>query len=211
MFLEARRRLPGQEVLLGCARPPGMHKRITDAYAVMAGLDGIAFPADGVLAVAAAIGRPAHQEHACCSIKIGARVKANGVAPQGVYLPDHNILSPQMRSPEYVQLSTAAAMTLGLTLGRLHRCACTRCLNLLSTYPEGCRANCACCGLARHREAERDSADRNFIRVDWRAVPMEQVVDIVARDGEPTPFHRMCIPMITHPRTDRAQGRFQAS
>jgi len=33
----------------------------------------------------------------------GARVKANGVAPQGVYLPNDNILTPQMRSPEYVQ------------------------------------------------------------------------------------------------------------
>ena len=42
IFLEARRRLPDRQVLLGCARPPGMHKRVTDAYAVMAGLDGIA-------------------------------------------------------------------------------------------------------------------------------------------------------------------------
>jgi len=41
IFLEARRRLPDRQVLLGCARPPGMHKRVTDAYAVMAGLDGI--------------------------------------------------------------------------------------------------------------------------------------------------------------------------
>jgi hypothetical protein len=71
IFQTARARLPDRQVLLGCARPPGMHKRITDAYAVMAGLDGIAFPADGALAVAQAIGRPSHQEHACCSIKIG--------------------------------------------------------------------------------------------------------------------------------------------
>jgi biotin synthase len=84
----------------------------------------------------------------------------------------------------------------------MHRCGCTRCLNLLLTYPEGCRANCAYCGLARHREAERDYADRNFIRVDWPAVPMQQVVDIVARDGEASPFHRMCISMITHPNSD---------
>ena len=72
IFLEARQRIPDRQVLLGCARPPGMHKRVTDAYAVMAGLDGIAFPADGSVAVANAIGRPYHQEHACCSIKIGA-------------------------------------------------------------------------------------------------------------------------------------------
>jgi uncharacterized radical SAM superfamily protein len=70
-FYEARRRLQDRQVLLGCARPPGMHKRITDAYAVMAGLDGIAFPADGVLAVSEAIGRPFEQAHACCSIKVG--------------------------------------------------------------------------------------------------------------------------------------------
>ncbi len=71
IFLEARHRLPDRQVLLGCARPPGMHKRVTDAYAVMAGLDGIAFPADGAVAVADTIGRPFHQAHACCSIKLG--------------------------------------------------------------------------------------------------------------------------------------------
>jgi uncharacterized radical SAM superfamily protein len=72
IFGEARRRLPDRQVLLGCARPPGLHKRAVDAYAVMAGLDGIAFPADGAVAVANAVGRPYHQEHACCSIKVGA-------------------------------------------------------------------------------------------------------------------------------------------
>lgn len=75
IFLEARRRLPDRQVLLGCARPAGMHKRVTDAYAVMAGLDGIAFPADGTAAVARAIGRPFHQEHACCSIKVGGSLE----------------------------------------------------------------------------------------------------------------------------------------
>ena len=74
IFLEARRRLPDRQVLLGCARPPGMHKRVTDAYAVMAGLDGIAFPADGAVAVAGTIGRPFHQAHACCSIKLGESI-----------------------------------------------------------------------------------------------------------------------------------------
>jgi biotin synthase len=132
----------------------------------------------------------------------GARVKTNGVVPRGVYLPNDNILTPEMRSPEYVQMSTAAAITLGVMAGRMYRCACTRCLNLLLTYPEGCRANCAYCGLARHREAQRDYADRNFIRVDWPAVPLAQVIDIVAADGAATPFHRMCISMITHPRSD---------
>jgi uncharacterized radical SAM superfamily protein len=75
IFLEARRRVPHRDVLLGCARPPGMHRRVTDAYAVAAGLDGIAFPAEGALAVAEALGRPAVQEHACCSMKTGRAIK----------------------------------------------------------------------------------------------------------------------------------------
>ncbi len=132
----------------------------------------------------------------------GARVKLTDQRPSGVYLPNNNVLAPHMRSPEYVQLSTAAAMTLGIMPGRMHRCQCTRCLNLLLTYPEGCRANCAYCGLARHREADRDYADRNFIRVDWPAVPVQQILDTIARDGAASPFHRMCISMITHPRSD---------
>ncbi len=136
------------------------------------------------------------------SSRNGARVKNNAVAPEGVYKPNYNILTPHMRSPEYVQMSTAAALTLGIMTGKMYRCDCTRCLNLLLTYPEGCRANCAYCGLARHREAERDYADRNFIRVDWPAVPMQQIVDIVAEDGANSTFHRMCISMITHPRSD---------
>ena len=75
IFLEARKRIPERDVLLGCARPPGMHKRVTDAYAVMAGLDGIAFPADGAVAVAEMMGRPAQQQHACCSMKVGGSLK----------------------------------------------------------------------------------------------------------------------------------------
>jgi len=75
IFLQARKRLPDKQVLLGCARPPGMHKRITDAYAIMAGLDGIAFPADGAVSVAHSIGRPFEQAHSCCSIKLGSEFK----------------------------------------------------------------------------------------------------------------------------------------
>ncbi|MBT8446178.1 MAG: radical SAM protein [Gammaproteobacteria bacterium] len=71
IFAEARQRLPDKQVLLGCARPPGMHKRVTDAYAIMAGLDGIAFPADGAVAVARMTGRPFEQAHSCCSIRLG--------------------------------------------------------------------------------------------------------------------------------------------
>ncbi len=81
IFLEARMRIPDRQVLLGCARPPGMHRRITDAYAVAAGLDGIAFPAEGTLAVARALGRPVVQEHACCSIKTGRTIRLHPHVP----------------------------------------------------------------------------------------------------------------------------------
>jgi biotin synthase len=111
--------------------------------------------------------------------KNGKHVKANDIPPQGVYLPNNNILAPHMKSPEYVQLSTAAAITLGIMDGRMYGCECTRCLNLLLTYPEGCRANCAYCGLARHREADRDSEEDTFTvlkqwtdRIDPDAIPV---------------------------------------
>lgn len=136
------------------------------------------------------------------SKKNGRPVTEAHLAPDGLYRPDYRIKTPLMRSPDYVQMSTAAAITLGLVEGRMHGCSCTRCLNLLLTYPEGCRANCAYCGLARHREAERNYADRNFIRVDWPAVPMDEIVDRVAADVAGSPFHRMCISMITHPGSD---------
>ena len=150
----------------------------------------------------AAIMQPRVPDVIAPELRNGGRVKSNAVAPKGVYLPNNNIQTPNMTSPEYVQISTAAAMTLGLMPGSMHGCSCTRCLNLLLTYPEGCRANCAYCGLARHREADRDYADRNFIRVDWPAVPMAQIAEIVGRDGANSPFHRMCISMITHPKSD---------
>lgn len=74
VFVQAREEMGSRDVLLGCARPGGMHKRLTDAYAVMAGLDGIAFPAEGALGVAAVTGRRWHQEHACCSVKVGGKL-----------------------------------------------------------------------------------------------------------------------------------------
>jgi biotin synthase len=126
----------------------------------------------------------------------------NGAQPIRFYRPDYHVRTPEMRSPEYVQMSTAAAITLGLVAGRMHRTACTHCLNLLVTYPEGCRANCAYCGLARHREEARDYADRNFIRVDWPAARYDDVIARVKAGADKGQFQRMCISMITHPSSN---------
>jgi len=124
------------------------------------------------------------------------------IHPLQFYRPDYHVRTPRMRSPEYVQMSTAAAITLGLIPGRMHRTSCTQCLNLLVTYPEGCRANCAYCGLARHREEARDYADRNFIRVDWPTARYDDVIERVKRGADRGRFERMCISMITHPNSD---------
>ena len=69
IFLDGRRRMGDRDVLLGCARPAGMHKRVTDAYAVMAGLDAIAFPADGAVELAGRLARPVERQTACCSMR----------------------------------------------------------------------------------------------------------------------------------------------
>ncbi|MHB1515169.1 MAG: radical SAM protein [Acidiferrobacteraceae bacterium] len=124
------------------------------------------------------------------------------VAPITFYRPNYHVKTPFMRSPEYVQMSTAAAITLGLIPGHMHRTGCTHCLNLLVTYKEGCRANCAYCGLARHREESRDYADRNFIRVDWPAVRYDEVIERMSTGVDHNAFQRMCISMITHPDSD---------
>ncbi|KPK37736.1 MAG: radical SAM protein [Gammaproteobacteria bacterium SG8_47] len=126
------------------------------------------------------------------------------IAPQPMhfYRSSREAGTPKLRSPDYVQLSTAAAITFGIIPGRMYRTECTHCLNLLVTYPEGCRANCAYCGLARHREEARDYADRNFIRVDWPIVPFEDIITRMKRGGDGGAFQRMCISMITHPDSD---------
>jgi len=77
VFRAARRRMPDLPVLLGCARPPGLHKLATDSYALMAGLDGIAFPAEGIKQVADILGRPVSQEHACCSMAVDGAWQSN--------------------------------------------------------------------------------------------------------------------------------------
>ena len=128
---------------------------------------------------------------------------ADSVTPITFYRPNYHVKTPDMRSPEYVQMSTAAAITLGLVPGQMHRTGCTHCLNLLVTYSEGCRANCAYCGLARHREEARDYADRNFIRVDWPAVRYDEVIERMQAGSDKAQFQRMCISMITHPESDQ--------
>jgi len=75
-FMDAREALPDIPLLLGCARPAGRVKSRIDAYAVMAGLNGIAHPADGMVELAARLGREVRVTPACCSIAVGDEVLA---------------------------------------------------------------------------------------------------------------------------------------
>ena len=67
-------------------------------------------------------------------------------------------------SPDFVRISMAAAIELGLKPGKIHGCGCG-CINLLQNYPEGCFANCSYCGLARERPGLAE--ENSFIRVDF--------------------------------------------
>jgi len=82
-FMDAREALGETPLLLGCARPPGETKSQIDTYAVMAGLNGIAHPADGMVELATRLERPVRVTPACCSIAVGDEVMAleqnNGV------------------------------------------------------------------------------------------------------------------------------------
>lgn len=67
-FQEARRALPNRPIILGCARPVGPIKREIDQAAIDAGLDGIAYPAEGVVAYACQRGRSPQFINACCGM-----------------------------------------------------------------------------------------------------------------------------------------------
>ncbi len=104
-------------------------------------------------------------------------------------------LTEQRESPEYLQISWAAAMTLGFVPGQFYRGTRLSCINTLLTYPSGCHATCAYCGLQKAREMEYSK--KNFIRVEWPTVPLKEILERTRRVGH---AERICISQITHPR-----------
>ncbi len=102
-------------------------------------------------------------------------------------------------SPNYLRISLAAAMTLGLKDGLFHRNAKLYCLNLLLTYPGGCRASCAYCGLSRKKNGKALSIkDESFIRVEWPEYSTELIIE---KANESEILERACISTITHPQS----------
>jgi hypothetical protein len=68
-FNLARRTLPATPVMLGCARPLGSIKAEIDRAAVDAGLNGIAYPAEGIVTYAQARGLTPKFVDACCGVQ----------------------------------------------------------------------------------------------------------------------------------------------
>lgn len=96
-------------------------------------------------------------------------------------------------SPEYVRISLAASLTLGLKEGLFYRNAKLKALNILLHYEEGCLGRCAFCGLSRLRKEELKA--KTFIRVDWPLYPVEEIIE---RSKMTKHIDRVCISMITH-------------
>ena len=104
-----------------------------------------------------------------------------------------------MESPDYVKISQASAISLGLVRGRMYRGAVNRCVNLLVHYPEGCSANCAYCGLAKKRPGT--FRDKSFIHVTWPIYPLDEIIDTIRH--APSYVKRTCISMITNGKCPR--------
>ena len=76
-FMDAREALADIPLMLGCARPAGLAKMEIDSYAVMAGLDGLAHPSEGVVELAARLERKIFASSSCCSVSVGDGVFGN--------------------------------------------------------------------------------------------------------------------------------------
>jgi len=101
----------------------------------------------------------------------------------------------QKVSPEFIQTSLAASLTLGFQQGSFHRYAKLKGLNLLLHYDEGCLGKCHFCGLSKSRR--KDQKGKTFIRVDWPLFPLEEIIERAKGKNQ---IHRVCISMITHPK-----------
>ena len=67
-FQLARRTLPAEKIMLGCARPLGPYKEKIDRAAIDSGFNGIAFPAEGIVEYAKSRGYQPEFINACCGV-----------------------------------------------------------------------------------------------------------------------------------------------
>lgn len=67
VLVKARQLMPNTPIALGCARPKGSHRTITDLLAVEAGVNAIAFPDVKAIERARDLDLKMNFSHACCS------------------------------------------------------------------------------------------------------------------------------------------------
>ncbi|HIQ31046.1 MAG TPA: radical SAM protein [Aquifex aeolicus] len=67
VVLYARKCMPSTPIMIGCARPAGEERIKFDIYSVLAGVNGIAFPAEGVVTYSKSIGLEPVLSPSCCS------------------------------------------------------------------------------------------------------------------------------------------------
>ena len=67
VILYARKSIPNRHVVIGCARPAGQDRVKLDIYALHAGVNGITFPAEGVVSYAKELGIKPVVSPNCCS------------------------------------------------------------------------------------------------------------------------------------------------
>ena len=103
-------------------------------------------------------------------------------------------------SPDYVRISMAAAIELGLKPGRISGCRCN-CINLLQNYPQGCYANCTYCGLARDRPGA--AKENSFIRVTWPLFPTDLVAEKIGLIEKKKKVGRVCIAQVQDHRANK--------
>lgn len=84
-ILYARHVLPSVPLSLGCARPAGQLKTKIDAYALMAGVDRIAHPAEGLVQLAITLGHEVQISSACCSVAMRRQASMRGQQSNQMY------------------------------------------------------------------------------------------------------------------------------
>ena len=105
----------------------------------------------------------------------------------------------RQESPQYLRMSLAAAMTLDFVPGIFYRDARLYCINLLLTYPSGCAARCAYCGLSGSRPGQ--AAKNSFIRVTWPTYSLDAIIEAIGKRQHKV--KRICISMLTNTRSIR--------
>jgi len=97
-------------------------------------------------------------------------------------------------SPEYVQTSLAAALSLGLKKGSFKQGVFLTGLNILLVYKNPCAGRCAYCGITASKKEKKST----FIRVKWPVYRLDDILE--AAQNVPNRFERVCVSMVTDAR-----------